>query len=41
LDQAWVRDIIEASMVQVIIEYIRVWDLLLDFALTKTPDRFI
>jgi hypothetical protein len=27
--------------VQVIVQYIRMWDLLLDFALTETPDRFI
>jgi hypothetical protein len=41
LDQAWVRDINGAMTVQVIIQYIRIWDLLLDFALTDTPDRFI
>jgi hypothetical protein len=41
LDQSWVRDIIGASTVQVIVQYIRVWDLLLDFALTETRDRFI
>jgi hypothetical protein len=39
LDQAWV--LTRASMVQVIIKYIRVWDLQLGFALTETPDHFI
>jgi hypothetical protein len=41
LDEAWVRDITRASTVQVIVQYIRVSDLLLDFAFTETPDRFI
>jgi hypothetical protein len=41
LDRVWVRDIIGATTVQVIVQYIRVWDLLLDFILTDTLDRFI
>jgi hypothetical protein len=41
LDQAWVRDITGATTVQVIVQYIRVWDLLLDFTLIEAADRFI
>jgi hypothetical protein len=41
LDQAWVRDITGATTVQVIVQHIIVWDLLLDFTLTETADRFI
>jgi hypothetical protein len=41
LDHVWVRDITGAITVQVIVQYIRIWDLLLYFALTKTPDHFI
>jgi hypothetical protein len=33
-----VRDITGATTVQVIVQYIRVWDLLLDFTLTETVD---
>jgi hypothetical protein len=36
-----VRDITRATTVQVIIQYIRVWDLLLDFTLTEAADHFI
>jgi hypothetical protein len=41
LDQAWVRDITGATTVQVIVQYIRVWGLLIEVAPTETPDRFI
>jgi hypothetical protein len=36
-----VQDITGALTVQEIIQYIRVWDLLLNFSLTKTPNHFI
>jgi hypothetical protein len=36
-----VRDITGATTVQVIVQYIRVWDLLPDFTLTETAFRFI
>jgi hypothetical protein len=36
-----VRDITGATTVQVIVQCIRIWDLLLDFALTDIQDHFI
>jgi hypothetical protein len=36
-----VQDITGATIVQVIVQYIRVWGLLLDFTLTEAVDRFI
>jgi hypothetical protein len=41
LGQAWVRDITRATTVQVLAQYITVWDLLLDFTLTEAADRII
>jgi hypothetical protein len=41
LGRVWVCDITEATMVQVIPQYIKIWDILVDFTLSKLPNRFI
>lgn len=40
-DCRWVRDISHALTVQVLLQYLRIWDLLHNWHLNQSPDRFV
>jgi hypothetical protein len=41
LNRAWVCDISSTMRVNVILQYIKIWDPQANFTLSKVPDRFI